>query len=327
MKIKKTNRPPRPASTPASAPASEPGALRRTVAEAQAAAPRRDRPAGQSAAGQGAGNKAAGNKGAASRGAGSRGPDSRGPSGGKPGESRGAKPARPAGRPDARPAKDTGSRDGSRPAPDDGHQPAGTQRLFFALKVPANLVGPLREAQRKLRGNWRRVDADQLHVTLAYLPAVPVDRVDDLKRLGVTLMQDLAPMQVSLRGTGYYPNEGSPRVWFVKVEAEGLPELAQALRDGIHALGLETDDQPFKGHITLARKKGPAPRVPPLTFTHGWQAGGAVLYRSILRKTGPIHETASSFRFRAPLPTETDAPLPDPSTDTPPAAPAVTDPQ
>lgn len=311
MKIKKTNRPPRPASTPASAPASEPGALRRTVAEAQAAAPRRDRPAGQSAAGQGSAGQGAGNKTAGNKGAGSR----------------GAKPARPAGRPDARPARDTGGRDGSRPAPDDGHQPAGTQRLFFALKVPANLVGPLREAQRKLRGNWRRVDADQLHVTLAYLPAVPVDRVDDLKRLGVTLMQDLAPMQVSLRGTGYYPNEGSPRVWFVKVEAEGLPELAQALRDGIHALGLETDEQPFKGHITLARKKGPAPRVPPLTFTHGWQAGGAVLYRSILRKTGPIHETASSFRFRAPLPTETDAPLPDPSTDTPPAEPAVTDPQ
>ncbi|GAA0510893.1 RNA 2',3'-cyclic phosphodiesterase [Deinococcus depolymerans] len=311
MKIKKTTRPPRPVPTPAS----EPGALRRAVSEAQAAAPRHDRPAG----------KAAPAEAAAGRGAGSR-----GPSGGRPG----AKAARPAGRPEPRPAKAAGSRDGSRPSRDDGHQPAGTQRLFFALKVPANLVGPLREAQRKLRGNWRRVDPDQLHVTLAYLPAVPADRVDDLKRLGVTLMQDLAPMQVSLRGTGYYPNEGSPRVWFVKVEAEGLPELAQALRDGIHALGLETDDQPFKGHITLARKKGPAPRVPPLTFTHGWQAGGAVLYRSILRKTGPIHETASSFRFRAPLPTGADATLPDTDlstevhrSDTPPATPAVTDPQ
>ncbi|MFW8627131.1 RNA 2',3'-cyclic phosphodiesterase [Deinococcus sp. ME38] len=299
MKIKKTHRPARTASTPA--PASEPGALRRAVTEAQADAPRRDRPAGQ-----GAGN-------------------------------RGAKPARPAKEGGRRPARDaapraTGSqqtdpRQTGRPESGSGPQPAGTQRLFFALKVPANLVGPLREAQRKLRGNWRRVDADQLHVTLAYLPAVPADRVDDLKRLGVTLMQDLPPMQVSLRGTGYYPNEGSPRVWFVKVEAEGLPELAQALRDGIHALSLETDEQPFKGHITLARKKGPAPRVPPLTFTHGWQAGGAVLYRSILRKTGPIHETASSFRFRAPLPTTPDPLAPDSAPDTPPAEPAVTDPQ
>ena len=319
MKIKKTHRPARAASTPA--PVSEPGALRRAVTEAQADAPRRDRPAGQ-----GAGN-------------------------------RGAKPARPAKEGGRRPARDAASRatgsqqtgvrptgarqtdprqtdprQAGRPESGSGPQPAGTQRLFFALKVPANLVGPLREAQRKLRGNWRRVDADQLHVTLAYLPAVPADRVDDLKRLGVTLMQDLPPMQVSLRGTGYYPNEGSPRVWFVKVEAEGLPELAQALRDGIHALGLETDEQPFKGHITLARKKGPAPRVPPLTFTHGWQAGGAVLYRSILRKTGPIHETASSFRFRAPLPTTPDplAPdllTPDSAPDTPPAEPAVTDPQ
>ncbi|MDP9763084.1 RNA 2',3'-cyclic phosphodiesterase [Deinococcus enclensis] len=179
----------------------------------------------------------------------------------------------------------------------EAHTP-GTLRLFYALKVPMNIANPLAERQRQLRGNWRAVRADQMHVTLAYLPSVPPEKLADLKRLGTRLTEHLPPMDVKLRGTGYFPNEGSPRVWFVKVEAEGLTELAAELRAGIQALGLETDEQPFKAHITLARKKGPAPRVPPLTFDAGWQAGAAALYRSILRKTGPIYELESTFRFR-----------------------------
>ncbi|MEF2279015.1 RNA 2',3'-cyclic phosphodiesterase [Deinococcus sp. YIM 134068] len=182
---------------------------------------------------------------------------------------------------------------------EDGHEDQSrTLRLFYALKVPQDVAAPLAEAQKQLRGNWRPVRADQFHVTLAYLPAVPPERVNDLKRLGTALTKDVPPLDVRLRGTGYFPNEGSPRVWFVKVEAEGLDALAAALRAGVRDLGLETDDLPFRAHITLARKKGPAPRVAPLLFDLGWQAGHAVLYRSILRKTGPIYETESTFRLR-----------------------------
>lgn len=195
--------------------------------------------------------------------------------------------------------------DSDRSRPERHEAPERTLRLFYALRVPADVSAPLAEAQRALKGNWRAVRADQMHVTLAYLPAVAPERLDDLKRLGALLTQDVGPMAVQLRGTGYFPNEGSPRVWFARVEAEGLSELAGALRAGIQNLGVQTDDLPFKAHITLARKKGPAPRVPPLTFDLGWQAGHAALYRSILRKTGPIYETESTFRFRGPAPQET----------------------
>ncbi|BDP40620.1 hypothetical protein DAETH_05890 [Deinococcus aetherius] len=185
------------------------------------------------------------------------------------------------------------------PRQEDGHEGhERTLRMFYALKVPSDVAAPLAEAQRHLRGNWRPVRADQFHVTLAYLPSVPPERVADLKRLGARLTQDVPPLDIRLRGTGYFPNEGSPRVWFVKVEAEGLDDLANGLRQGLRDLGIETDDLPFRAHITLARKKGPAPRVPPLIFDLGWQAGNAALIRSTLRKTGPIYDTESTFRLR-----------------------------
>lgn len=204
----------------------------------------------------------------------------------------------------ARPARPAPS--GRQTGREEPHQPS-TYRLFYALRVPAEVAAPLAEAQAKLRGNWRAVRPDQMHVTLSYLPAVPPERVEDLRRLGTRLAQDLSPLDVRLRGTGYFPNEGSPRVWFVKTEAEGLNELAEGLRAGVRDLGIETDDLAFKAHITLARKKGPAPRLPPLMFDAGWTAPGLTLYRSILRKTGPIYEVQSTFRFRGPV---SEAPSP-----------------
>lgn len=243
---------------------------------------------------------------------------------GQPGKAR--TPEQAPAKPPQREVSPPAARPSSPPAPRAPHpasQEDRTLRLFFALKVPGDVATPLAEAQRQLKGNWRSVRADQFHVTLAYLPAVPPERVDDLKRLGARLTENLAPMQVRLRGTGYFPNEGSPRVWFVKVEAEGLSELAAALREGIQALGLRTDDLPFKAHITLARKKGPAPRVPPLGFELGWQAGNAVLFRSTLRKTGPIYDVESTFRLRGaasgppPATSETPSPTPQPTAHTP----------
>lgn len=208
------------------------------------------------------------------------------------------------------------------PKPSTPNPHPSTLRLFYALRVPAEVAAPLAEAQAKLRGNWRAVRPDQMHVTLSYLPAVPPEKLEDLKRLGTRLAQDVAPLDVRLRGTGYFPNEGSPRVWFVKTEAEGLTELAERLRQEIQALGIETDDLPFKAHITLARKKGPAPRLPPLTFDSGWTVPSLTLYRSILRKTGPIYEVQSTFRFRgSPSAAPTESAPASISTDTAPSAP------
>ncbi|WP_161881717.1 RNA 2',3'-cyclic phosphodiesterase [Deinococcus alpinitundrae] len=202
-------------------------------------------------------------------------------------------------RPDTRkPGKPATGQRGS-PPPVSTHE--ARPRLFYALKVPPEVAEQLAAIQKELRGNWRSVRADQLHVTLAYLPGIDPSKLDALKALGDTLTQTAAPLSLKLRGTGYFPNEGSPRVWFVKVEAEGLEDLAARLRVGLAELGVETDNLPFKAHITLARKKGAAPRVPPKLLDSGWDAGAVTLYRSHLQKTGPIYENLAMFKLRGEL--------------------------
>ena len=169
-------------------------------------------------------------------------------------------------------------------------------RLFFGLALPEAVIGDLARAQSKLSSNWRRVEGNQLHVTLAYLPGVPEGRVAALRELGTRLAAEAGPMTLRLRGTGYHPNVGTPRVWFVKVEGEGLAELAARLSAELAALGFPTEGK-FQPHVTLARKKGPAPRLPPLSFAQEWQAAQLHLIHTFLPrdKTGPVYDTVSRF--------------------------------
>lgn len=171
-------------------------------------------------------------------------------------------------------------------------------RFFFALPVPAAVAAPLSDAQTVLRGNWRPVRPEQLHLTLLYLPA-DLKHLPDLKALGSRLASQTQALNLQLRGTGFFPNEGSPRVWFVRAQAAGLEELAAQLRAGVGEFGLSADEQ-FRAHVTLARKKGPAPRPAPLRFDLGWTAAELLLYRSHLQKTGPIHEVLARFPFAPP---------------------------
>lgn len=177
-------------------------------------------------------------------------------------------------------------------------------RLFFGLALPEAVTGDLARAQSKLSSNWRRVEDNQLHITLAYLPGVPEGRVAVLRELGTRLAAEAGPMTLRLRGTGYHPNVGTPRVWFVKVEGEGLAELAARLSAELDALGFPTEGK-FQPHVTLARKKGPAPRLPPLSFAQEWEAAQLHLIHTFLPrdKTGPVYDTVSRFALtgRGPL--------------------------
>ena len=173
-------------------------------------------------------------------------------------------------------------------------------RLFYALPLPLEVQGALEQAQKKLRGNWRPVRPDHLHITFAFLPKAPENAVQTLVKLGNKVARGHAPFRVRLRGTGYFPGAGSPRVWFVKAEGtEGEPMdlLSSDLRGG---LTLPFEDKPFKAHITLARKKGPAPRLEPLIFTLEWDAEEFVLIESQLHKSGPEYRTVKGFKLSGP---------------------------
>ncbi|MCL6569748.1 MAG: RNA 2',3'-cyclic phosphodiesterase, partial [Meiothermus silvanus] len=101
-------------------------------------------------------------------------------------------------------------------------------RLFYAVFVPKNLCDILALAQEKVRSysGWKVTRPDQFHVTLMFLGEVDETRLPELRRVGEEAAAGVAPFTARVRGTGFFRERGSPRVWFAKAEGAGFEPLA-----------------------------------------------------------------------------------------------------
>lgn len=118
------------------------------------------------------------------------------------------------------------------------------ERLTSALRPEANI-------------NWSPLD--NLHITTKFVGEWPESRLEDLHETlsGLTARE---PFEVEVRDLGWFPNERSPRVFWVGIHAgEQLAALARETEDRLVALGIKKEDRKFAPHLTLARIKGPVP--------------------------------------------------------------------
>ncbi len=165
-------------------------------------------------------------------------------------------------------------------------------RLFFAVFVPNDLRPALEAAQKKLVGKWwKPVHRDQFHVTLLFLGAVKDDQLEAVRRAGRELAFNTSPFTAKIRGTGFFPNEGNPRVWFAKLEAEQLETMHATLNQALQIAAKEK----FHAHVTLARKKGSSPRPPPIVFDQAFPVTQFSLVKSTLSKAGPHYQILETF--------------------------------
>jgi RNA 2',3'-cyclic 3'-phosphodiesterase len=166
--------------------------------------------------------------------------------------------------------------------------------VFYAVFVPDAVRPALEAAQTKIVGKWwKKVEALHFHITLLFIGGVPDGVLERFKTVGRAVSRDTPAFTAHLRGTGFFPNEGSPRVWFAKAEGEGFKALAEALRDRLE--GVIADAEPFKPHVTLARKKGSSPRPPPIVIGLEFPVTRFALVESSLSKSGPQYKILETF--------------------------------
>ncbi len=166
------------------------------------------------------------------------------------------------------------------------------ERYFFGVFVPKELRPALEGMQKKLVGKWwKATPSDQFHVTLLYLGGASKKNLENAQKIALEISKTQTSFSAKLRGTGFFPNEGGPRVWFVKAECEVFTALHQALRDKLEIV----PDEKFKSHVTLARKKGASPRPAPMVLDLEWQISEFALVKSILAKEGPNYTILERF--------------------------------
>jgi 2'-5' RNA ligase len=129
-------------------------------------------------------------------------------------------------------------------------------RLFTAIDIPADVMEGLRSLLKRLKPlaklSWSR--AENLHITTKFIGEWPEERLDEMKRaLAATRVP--APIEIAVRGLGWFPNERRPRVFW----ADPLRALAQATEQALAQLGVPVEERAYSPHLTLARIKEAVP--------------------------------------------------------------------
>jgi RNA 2',3'-cyclic 3'-phosphodiesterase len=140
-----------------------------------------------------------------------------------------------------------------------------TQRMFAAVVPPDHAIADLDDflTPRREAAEFRWTLAEHFHVTLAFLPAVPDRKLDDLvERLGRAGARRTA-FEARLAGGGAFPNPGRSKVLYAGLELtdDGRTELdrmATGARAAATRAGLEVEGQRFRPHVTVARINRPA---------------------------------------------------------------------
>ena len=137
-------------------------------------------------------------------------------------------------------------------------------RLFAALVPPPAALEHLDEFLdvRRDEGEFRWVQADQVHVTLAFLDYVPDQKLDDLvERLGRAATRRTS-FETAINGGGAFPNAGRAKVLWAGLDLDEpgrteLDRLATGCRAAANRAGIEVDGARFRPHLTLARTRYP----------------------------------------------------------------------
>jgi|SRR5271157_5253678 len=177
-------------------------------------------------------------------------------------------------------------------------------RLFTALDLPSDVTGNLDDLLRRLRPTARIhwSPPANLHITTKFIGEWPEARRGELQA-ALAAMPAGAPIAVSIRNLGFFPNARAPRIFWCGIDAPGLDRLAAATDGATAALGVARETRPFSPHLTLARIKDRidlealqrAVASLPSTEFGGFEARSFFLYLSQLRPSGSVYTKLAEF--------------------------------
>lgn len=173
--------------------------------------------------------------------------------------------------------------------------------IFAAVPPTVETRLAVAEAISDLAIPGRLAPPENWHLTLRYLGRI--DEVTYERFLhGLVEVGSQPAFGVSLGEIGAFPNARRATVVWVGVEDGGdaLARLAETADEAAVAAGLDSEERPFRPHLTLARVRPPADvtGLVGMTVKARWLADRVVVYRSVAGGRGARYEPLETFRLR-----------------------------
>ena len=168
-------------------------------------------------------------------------------------------------------------------------------RLFIAVDLPEKILDNLGSMAFGIPGaKW--VAPEQLHLTVRFIGEVDGALFRDI---GDILHEVSAgSFSLQLKGVGYFPPRGTPRVLWAGLEkSEPLQLLRKKIDSALIRAGVAPEGRKFSPHITLARlKNSPVQKIANFLSGNGlfsqepFQVEDFKLYSSVLSPKGAFHK-------------------------------------
>src|SRR5438445_13862145 len=106
----------------------------------------------------------------------------------------------------------------------------------------------------------RRVKAENLHMTLAFLGQTPDERLGDVAAAATDAAASVAPFKLSFDRAGRFPERGRPRVVWLGIAdgAASVIELGEGVYAGLRTRRFRFDDRPLSPPLPPPRVVGGA---------------------------------------------------------------------
>ncbi len=135
-------------------------------------------------------------------------------------------------------------------------------RVFVAIDLDPGLKNSIRDFVQSLRRTGaavKWVDPAGMHLTLKFLgetdPGSVLSIEEEIRRVA-----SVSPrFPLVFEGTGCFPSERKPRVFWIGVQDQpALAELQASLERSLARLGFPPEERSFRPHLTIGRVKGAA---------------------------------------------------------------------
>jgi 2'-5' RNA ligase len=132
-------------------------------------------------------------------------------------------------------------------------------RAFIAVNLTTEVQQTLDDViamfGKKLEGApVRWVPGKNIHLTLKFLGDVSISNLDLLKKILQAEVATHRPFEISIGGTGAFPNVRRPRVIWVGVQAPPeLMTMQYGIENALAKVGYLPEERPFSPHLTLGR--------------------------------------------------------------------------
>lgn len=183
------------------------------------------------------------------------------------------------------------------------------RRIFIAVKVVpgGNLRRMISSFKTLLAGeNIKWVDAENIHVTLAFIGDTDEEKVEIVSSLLQVNCTDFGGFEFILKGAGVFKNFREPgAIWIGIQSSDNFHRLNDRIKSDLNNNGFKIEERPFKPHLTIGRVKFLKSQTNLKTILEKCHdveiqrvyVREVILYESILRPTGPIYKPVSIIKL------------------------------